>query len=138
MATILIVDDEPLVREFFRTVLERDGHTLLTAANGHDALSTMRDRLPDLVLLDLDMPVMDGMTFLRLIRRNPQYKDLPVVIVSGKDSKEQIIAAGALGVREYLLKASFSLRELRSRLDKHLNPQPTPSQPPPEAMADVA
>ena len=131
MSTILIVDDEPLVREFFRTILERDGHTLLTAPNGHEALACLRDRIPDLVLLDLDMPVMDGMTFLRLIRRNPQFKDLPVVIVSGKDSKEQIIAAAGLGVREYLLKASFSLRELRARLAKHLNPPAAPAEPVP-------
>lgn len=120
MATILLVDDELILRQLFQTVLEHEGHTILTAGNGREALERMREQTPDLVLLDMSMPQMDGLTFLRLVRANNEWADVPVVIVSAVADKRQISDAGSLGVRDYLLKAGFSLAVLRSRLGKYL------------------
>jgi len=121
MSTILIVDDEPIIRQLFQTVLGQEGHTSLTASNGRDALRQMNGVKPDLILLDLMMPEMDGMTFLRLIRRNPDWKEIPVMILSAMADRERITDAGALGVRDYLLKTGFSLAQLRARLAKYLS-----------------
>ncbi|HEY2585393.1 MAG TPA: response regulator [Tepidisphaeraceae bacterium] len=129
MATILIVDDEPILRQLFQNVLEHDGHLVLTAANGRDALEVMRERVPDLIMLDLLMPTMDGTTFLRLMRRHSDWAHVPVVIMSAVASETHIRNVGALGVKDYLLKAGFSLPALRERIRKYLEPLPEPADP---------
>lgn len=136
MATILIVDDEPILRQLFQTVLEHDGHVVLTAANGRDALAVMRERVPDLIMLDLLMPTMDGTTFLRLMRRHPEWTDVPVVIMSAVANETHIRNVGALGVKDYLLKAGFSLPALRERIRKYVDPLPAP-EPAAPPLGDV-
>ena len=120
MSTILIVDDEPIIRQLAGRILEHDGHTLLTASNGREALEVLREKTPDLVLLDLQMPQMDGLTFLKLMRGNRDWAGIPVVIMSALANKTNIALAGTLGVRDYLLKAGFSLKQMRARLNKYL------------------
>jgi CheY-like chemotaxis protein len=126
MATILIVDDEPILRQLFQKVLEHEGHTVMTAANGRDALSVLRERVPDLIMLDLLMPTMDGTTFLRLMRRHADWVDIPVVIMSAVANETHIRNVGALGVKDYLLKAGFSMAGLKERIRKYLEPMPAP------------
>lgn len=126
MATILIVDDEPIVRQLFQKVMEHEGHIIHTAANGREALEVMRTCVPDLIMLDLQMPAMDGYTFLRLIRRHLDWAHIPVVIVSALASECDARSVGELGVRDYMVKAGFSLPVLRKRLAKYLNPPTAP------------
>lgn len=71
MATILIVDDRPIEREFLVTLLGYFGHRLLEASNGAAALELVRSELPDLVIIDMQMPVLDGYQFLRHLRSDP-------------------------------------------------------------------
>lgn len=132
MATILIVDDEPILRQLFQRVLEHDGHQVLTAGNGREALEVMRRQVPDLIMLDMLMPAMDGETFLRLIRRHVDWAQVPVVIMSAVANEADIRHVGSLGVKDYLLKAGFSLPVLRARLAKYLAP-PTPAAEPSES-----
>jgi len=122
MATILIVDDEPIIRQLFQKVLEHEGHTVIAAGNGREALDVMREQVPDLILLDLNMPLMDGISFLRLLRRHMDWSKVPVVVMTAMADKQNIESAGALGVRDYMLKAGFSLKSLRSRIGKYLEP----------------
>jgi CheY-like chemotaxis protein len=124
MATILIVDDEPIIRELFQRVLEHEGHTIVTAGNGREALEEVRHQVPDLILLDLNMPLMDGISFLRLLRRHMDWRKIPVVVMSAMADKHNISNAGSLGVRDYMLKAGFSLGSLRNRIAKYLEPVP--------------
>ena len=72
------------------------------------------------VLLDMAMPEMDGLTFLRALRNQPKWKELPVIILSGLMSAEQVAAARSLGVTDQLVKAQFSMRELRALVARHL------------------
>lgn len=136
MATILIVDDEPILRQLFQRVLEHEGHTVMTAGNGREALSVMRERVPDLIMLDMMMPTMDGTTFLRLMRRHPEWARVPVVIMSAVATETHIRNVGALGVKDYLLKAGFSLPVLRERIRKYLDPI-SPTEPTADPLADV-
>jgi CheY-like chemotaxis protein len=122
MATILIVDDEPILRQLFQKVLEHDGHSVLTAANGREALEVLRHQVPDLILLDMLMPAMDGTTFLKLMRRHQDWAHVPVVIMSALADECNVRNVAALGVRDYLLKAGFSLPMLRKRIAKYLDP----------------
>ena len=84
-ATVLIVDDDPDTVETMRDILEAEGHTVLSARNGLEGLEVALRTVPDLVLLDLDMPVMDGRAFLASVRRTPELAGVTVVVLSGAD-----------------------------------------------------
>jgi chemosensory pili system protein ChpA (sensor histidine kinase/response regulator) len=80
---ILVADDDEVVRDLWTLVLTRAGYRVLTARNGREALDLMRDVIPDLIILDLHMPEMDGPTFLKVLEGAPVLQRMPVLIVSG-------------------------------------------------------
>jgi two-component system response regulator MprA len=82
-ATVLVVDDDPDTVETMRDILEEEGHTVLSARNGLEGLQVATRSVPDLVLLDLDMPVMDGHAFLDAVRHTPSLAGMIVVVLSG-------------------------------------------------------
>src|SRR5689334_8857221 len=84
-ATVLVVDDDPDTVETMREILEEEGHRVLSARNGLEGLEAALAHHPDLVLLDLDMPVMDGRGFLEAVRKAPSLSDMTVVVLSGID-----------------------------------------------------
>ena len=79
---VLVVDDEPYLCDLIGSVLEMEGHTTRIATNGLEALKQVRERRPDLILLDLMMPVMDGWQFLEAMRADPATADIPVVLIT--------------------------------------------------------
>ena len=84
-ATVLLVDDDPDTVETMREILEEEGHTVLSAKNGFEGLQVALRSVPDLVLLDLDMPVMDGRAFLAAVERAPTLCDVRIVVLSGSE-----------------------------------------------------
>ncbi len=112
---ILVVDDDPEARQRLRTVLERDGWTVCEAGDGEAALAQVARALPQLILLDLTMPVMDGFTFLHELRLRPGCADIPVVVLTARDldAGERKRLAGADRV---LSKGETSLRQLSGEL----------------------
>ena len=82
-ATVLVVDDDPDTVETMREILEEEGHTVLSAKNGREGLDIALRDIPDLVLLDLDMPVMDGHAFLEAMKKAPSLAEVTVVVLSG-------------------------------------------------------
>ncbi len=109
---ILVVDDEKRIVHFIRLNLEHDGFDVLTAYDGSEALKRVREDLPDLVLLDVMLPDMDGFEVLRLIR---EVSDVPVIMVTAKGEEEDIVRGLELGADDYITKP-FSPRELVSRI----------------------
>ena len=83
--SILVVDDDPDARSRLRTLLMREGWTVVEAANGQEALTAVAHRAPQLILLDLTMPVMDGFAFLHELRERPGCADIPVVVLTARD-----------------------------------------------------
>jgi twitching motility two-component system response regulator PilG len=83
--TIMIIDDSPTVRKLISGKLEKCGHTVVSAADGMEALEQIKEVVPDLILLDIMMPEMDGYQVCKLIRGNESTKDVPVIMISGKD-----------------------------------------------------
>jgi DNA-binding response OmpR family regulator len=110
--TILIVDDEPRIRDFVRMNLEMEHYRVLEASNGLEALEQLREYLPDLIVLDVMMPEMDGFETLKAIR---EVSTVPVIMLTVRQSEQDRIHGLDLGADDYLAKP-FSPRELLSRI----------------------
>ena len=109
---ILVVDDEPRMISFMRMNLEIEGCRVISATNGREALEHARDDLPDVILLDIMMPGMDGFEVLRRLRES---SSVPVIVLTAKDDEEDRIRGLELGADDYIGKP-FSQRELASRI----------------------
>ncbi|WP_161494532.1 response regulator [Caulobacter sp. B11] len=94
MSTILALDDDILFCEFIHDVLVQDGHSVVTAYNGEDGLCRLSRQSFDLVLTDIDMPIMDGLEFFRRARAMPSAFELPFILLTGR-SREQVMVAGS-------------------------------------------
>jgi DNA-binding response OmpR family regulator len=117
MAVILVIDDEQGIREFLDTFLRRKGYDVLLAASGREGLKVFRRERPDVVVLDLNMPGIDGLTVLQEIRNlNPSQ---PVIILTEAGTAEEEQQVRALGVTEYVVK-EFSLHLLGDSLNRLL------------------
>ncbi len=116
MTRVLVVDDMAIFREAIAAALRRDGYETLGAADGREALSQIRRHRPDLVLLDLGMPVMDGLTCLTEIRGDPEIRDTPVIILTALAERDPVKQAAQVGVQGYLLKSQFSLDQMLARV----------------------
>ncbi len=102
--TILVVDDEPMARNLLRLMLVRDGFDVREAANGDDALSMIESKQPDLIVLDVMMPGMDGLTVCEQIRERPEGGDVPIIMLSARTDSESIRLGKEAGATEYLSK----------------------------------
>jgi two-component system chemotaxis response regulator CheY len=104
-STVLVVDDATLMRAFYRTVLETAGFTIEEAFNGVEALEKLALVTPDLLIVDVNMPQMDGLTFVRAVRSMAlPLSSIPVLITSTEASAEDHAAARAAGANHYLVK----------------------------------
>jgi DNA-binding response OmpR family regulator len=121
MATVLVIDDDPDMREIERTALSYRGHKVMMASNGSEGLQALQDRRPCLILLDLMMPVMDGLTFLLERRRRHVGDDVPVVCVSA-GGNEIVSQALRLGADECIQKPA-DLDQLCERVAYYCGPR---------------
>jgi two-component system alkaline phosphatase synthesis response regulator PhoP len=112
MKQILVVDDEPRIVDICRDYLERAGFQVLTAGNGADALTIARTKQPDLVVLDLGLPKMDGLDVTRALRK---YSNVPIIMLTARVEESDKLIGLELGADDYLTKP-FSPRELVARV----------------------
>ena len=112
MATVLMIDDVPLFRDVVLHALQRAGHQVACAANGAAAMETLKTVKPDLILLDLAMPEMNGLAFLKQLRADKALARTPVVVVSALSEAVEVKEAMKIGVQGHLLKSRFSLEQL--------------------------
>ena len=103
-ARILVVDDEPDCLSIIRCRLEWSHYEVITASNGAEGLQIAENENPDIVLLDTNMPVMDGHEMLERMRKHPILKDTPVIMVTALCEMNDIAAASALGIADYVTK----------------------------------
>ena len=120
MSTILVIDDNPDMHRLYRTALARGGYRLLQANSGADALLVMGDHFPDVILLDLAMPTMDGVEFLKVLRQQPEWQSVPVIVITAFSTGNGLEFIKDLGVTEHFVKANFSVKALRAMIAKHL------------------
>jgi DNA-binding response OmpR family regulator len=130
MKTILVIEDMAIFRDPIAASLALGGYQVFKAVDGVTGLAAFRDHRPDLVLLDLSMPNLDGLGVLRAIRREKVGAATPVILLTALTDKKFIVDAARLGVKDYLLKSRFSLSELSARVRRALKP---PEEPAPAA-----
>jgi two-component system, OmpR family, KDP operon response regulator KdpE len=120
MAKILIVEDEIHLRQLMRHALSRDGHEVMAAENGIAAMMAMEVCLPDLVITDVAMPEMDGVSLLQTMRDTPEWSHIPVLLMSAFVTPEQLMHIRKLEGAISLSKANFSIKDLRAKIHEQL------------------
>ncbi|NDJ62502.1 MAG: response regulator transcription factor [Chloroflexi bacterium] len=130
---ILVVDDEPRMINFIRMNLELEGHQVIEADTGLAALESVRTKLPDVVLLDVMMPELDGFETLRMLR---EFSNIPVIMLTAKSEENDIVYGLELGADDYITKP-FGPRELASRIKAVLRRADMPSNSPDQATLKI-
>lgn len=101
---VLVVDDEKHIVKLLEVNLEKAGYKVICAYNGYEALEKIKEDMPNVIILDIMMPEMDGIEVLKKIRENPQTKRLPVIMLTAKSSDEDIFLGWKEGADSYLTK----------------------------------
>lgn len=109
--SILLVDDDPAIRKILSQSLEMEGFVIYQASNGEEALEAIDSTIPDLVILDVMMPKMNGFEVLKNVRASPKTEDLPVVMLTARSSQEDVWEGWREGVDYYMTKP-FDIEEL--------------------------
>jgi HD-like signal output (HDOD) protein/CheY-like chemotaxis protein len=145
MRTVLIIEDDAVVRALLADAVRRAGYAAAEAGNGAEGLRAINQHRPDAVVLDLQMPIMDGLTMLRQVRGSSAMRSLPVIILTTDSSKQTVVEAAKLGVQGYLLKSHFVVDSLLEAIGRHCpapaaaplpsHPEPKPSSPKPVSQA---
>lgn len=115
-ASVLVADDDPLLCSLLAYKLSKCGFSVDTASDGEQALQRIRDKIPDLLVLDSMMPILDGISVLRQIRDEFSPIELPVVMLTARREEMDIISALRLGVNDYITKP-FILKEIILRIE---------------------
>src|ERR687885_2970282 len=129
---ILIVDDEPGLRELVRINLEHEGFGVLQAENGAESLTMVREEQPDLVIMDVMMPEMDGWEACKKLR---EFSQVPVLMLTARVQSQDIVTGLDTGADDYLLKP-FNMDELMARVRALLRRGGPPPPPPPAAARE--
>jgi DNA-binding response OmpR family regulator len=117
---ILIVDDEVDLVETLRFPLEMEGFNVLVSYNGEDALSQARKEKPDLIILDLMLPKLDGYKVCRLLKFDERYKHIPILMLTAKTQEKDKLLGKETGADEYITKP-FDIDELMKRVKSYLD-----------------
>ncbi len=115
LAKILIVEDETVLAETLAENLTDEGHSVSVAGNGQQALETVRDQLPDLIVLDIMLPILDGLSVCRILRKDPITARIPVMILTARGTEVDKIIGLESGADDYLVKP-FGLGEFLARV----------------------
>lgn len=121
MKKILIAEDEEILLNVLKDRFEVEGWEVAIAIDGEETMEAIKKSLPDLVLLDLVMPKKDGFEVLKEVRSNPEFKNLPIIIVlSNLGSDEDIKKALALGANDYFVKTQHPMSEIVEKVKKYI------------------
>ncbi len=113
---ILVVEDETFLVKIYSVKLKKEGYEVTIATDGEEAVRMAAEVKPDLILLDLILPKLNGFEALERIRQNPVNKTTPVLVLSNLGQEEDIKRAEALGATDYLVKANFSIQDIVAKI----------------------
>ena len=119
MSIILVVEDDPATQIMLELILQRSNHTVVSVENGQDAIVFLTQKPIDLMIADVNMPGMDGLTMLQQIRNDKQYQDLPIIMFTASGDDRVRIEAKRMGASGFLTKPASS-REVTGTVAQHL------------------
>lgn len=120
MPKILIVEDDPFLSEMYATKLAQEKFEIEFAKDGKEALTKTKEAKPDLILLDIVLPKMDGFEVLQKIKKDPELKKIKIIALTNLGQKEEIERGYALGVDDYIVKAHFTPTEVIAKVKQVL------------------
>jgi len=118
MKNILLVEDDPFLIDIYSTKLKESGFEVVVVSDGEAVLAKIGEQKPDVLLLDIVLPNLDGWEILRQIKEKPQGKDLKVIILSNLGQKEEVEKGMSLGAVRYLIKAHYTPSEVVEEIKK--------------------
>jgi len=118
--TVMVVDDSITVRKVTTRLLERNHFNVITAKDGVDAASQLQEVHPDIILLDIEMPKMDGFELAGIVRAEPELKDIPIIMITSRTGEKHKERAMSIGVNDYMGKP-FGEEKLLSRIGALIN-----------------
>lgn len=119
MQKIFVVEDDKFLRDLITEELKREGFSVFSAVDGEEAVKRIPQEMPELVLLDLILPGIDGYEVLRQVKENPTSMKIPIVILSNLGQKDNFEKGMNLGAADYLIKANFTPREIIAKVKKY-------------------
>ncbi len=124
---ILIVEDQPLNRKLLRDILQAKGYRTLEVETGEEGVRLAKEKHPQLILMDIQLPGISGMEALKRLRKDPATRTIPIVAVTAsamEQNKKEILAAGFDGYQSKPIKVTAFLEAVRDKLDEHLSGEP--------------
>ena len=121
MTKIAIIEDDPVISQMYRMKFEADGFDVQLARDGKLGVELVESFLPDLILLDLQMPVMNGTDALEIIRKKQWGKTIPVIVLTNMGEEESPKELNSLGIHSYIVKANLTPRQVVQRVKEALN-----------------
>ncbi len=118
--TVLIVEDEQSMQRALKSKLEHGGYAVHAAADGEEAMAYLKTETPNLVLLDLIMPKIDGISVLHQMKADERLRAVPVVILTNLSSGDKVAEAMALGTFDFLVKANYSLDDVLKKVTERI------------------
>ena len=122
MAKILFIEDETALQKTLSAVMEQAGHTVVNAYDGEKGLELAQEAAPDLILLDLILPKMDGFSVLEKLKGDQKTKDIPVIVLTNLESVDDVEKVIGLGATTYLVKANYDLDDIVGKINEVLRP----------------
>jgi CheY-like chemotaxis protein len=116
MKKILLIDDSDTARSMYKSSLLMEGFFVIEASSGMEGIKRLREVIPELIVLDLIMEDMDGYKFLQIVRVNPEWENIPVLVLTGRMTTAEMDRAASLGINDYLVKATTSPKKLAEKV----------------------
>ena len=117
---IMIVEDDSFVMDIYQTKLSHEGFEIIESINGVEALNKLAIEKPDMILLDIIMPQMNGLETLEKIKKDERLKDIPIILLSNLSQKEDIAKGMELGAVDYLIKSHFTPSEVLEKIKNNM------------------
>lgn len=117
---ILFIEDEEILLDLLEKKLTQEGYDVSIARDGQEGLEKMRDQKPDLILLDIVMPKMSGFEVMEEMRKDPDLKEIPVIVISNSGQPVELDKAKELGAKDWLIKTEFDPREVIEKVKKQI------------------
>lgn len=118
---ILLVEDDMFIRDIYQTKFSQDGFDVIVADNGIEAIKKLEQAVPDIMLLDIVMPYMDGMEVLSKVKGNEDWKKIPIIMLTNISEKDRLTETMQQGIDGYLIKSHFTPAEVVEKIKSVLN-----------------